>query len=296
MSSWGQLKSFKTALRVKLEINPRRSFTIDELCKLYPDFEKIINDCPLGQISRLQHWLSQENMDQPIVNLNAEAPRFGIVPAKKDTTRQKNYGLCDSTYLREKILDHNQIPYEALSRDRNDVLNERRLVDIQVMEQLPEDQKEEYAIACGYDNASESRRIMTPRNSTTGDYYFTSVWGLIRAIMHGKNTDGLKAYSGLRMTILNIYNKEKRIALEAAHERAQIVNYARSQWVGGKYTDTGSIRDTMDNVLANLDIIIEQNNDLKESNQRIEGHNAELKGHLIEIKSDVKTMIGGFNK
>ncbi len=281
MLSFGQLKAFKTAVRVSLEINPRRSFTFDELCQLSPDFSIVIDNCAPEQLLRLRHWLNQDDLDSPIVNMNTEAPRFGIMKAKKDTKRQKMHGLCDPTDIREKILEHNRIPYEPLSRDRNDVLNERRLIDIQVMNQLPEDQKEAYAISCGYESIRKLSDTLNPRNSTTVDYCCTSVWGLVKAIMHGQNTGGLKDYAGILMSIAEIYNAEKRKALEVANDRSRVFSELKTHCIG-------SLEAKMDLLLSKADQIIDQNVDLKESNDRMEQRQ-------IVMARDIGTLISLFN-
>ncbi len=212
------------------------------------------------------------------MNMNAEAPRFGIMKAKKDTSRRMFYGLCDPTDIREKTLLHNHIRYEALSRDRNHILNERRLIDIQIVEQLSEDQKEAFATVCGYENVRNFSDVLNPTNNKAGDYYYTSVWGLIKAIMHGQNTGPIKDYAGFLMTIIEIYNVESKAALAVAYNRTLITNRIsnglKSQWIVEK-------DDKIDQLLAKADQIIDQNVDLK--------------GHIIEIKSDVKTLINVFN-
>lgn len=100
---------FRTILRQKLEQNPFCSLSSDELCNIIDGkYHDIVSKCDLDHLIRLKFWLSREDIDSKIINMNTEAPRFGILAEHKD---QESYGMANHKDLKE-FLDVHTCDYE----------------------------------------------------------------------------------------------------------------------------------------------------------------------------------------
>lgn len=123
---------FRKTLRAELAASPTRKFSTRELCMMTKDrYEQIIETCDPTHLARIDYWLSQPDLESPIVNMNAESTRFGILPTHKDKISHDMANPKDVDDFLQNLCFFDQKP-----RYRNDALTQRQEIDRWVLDHL----------------------------------------------------------------------------------------------------------------------------------------------------------------